>query len=119
MSDLLFKRESASEKAEKVEKKETKAQEREENGRLFIIREFPIDRFTVLRRRRALLPSTCDFCGFDICEHNKLGDFFQLEEGVRVRVLAAVQEHKRLVHTTANKQVISELEMPVSWLGRE
>jgi hypothetical protein len=85
--------------------------------RQFIVKEFQVDKFNVIRRRVELTPAVCDVCGFDVTERNNLGDYDSMPETVRAQVVEAIAEHKRLVHSPAEKLIINEDEVPTEWLG--
>lgn len=84
----------------------------------YVLKSVPIDKFSVKRIRVELTPSVCDLCGFDVIITNGLPSWDNLNSDQQLRVESAIKEHKQIYHSPAEGLVISESEMPKSWLGQ-
>lgn len=82
-----------------------------------IKKEIYIDKFTIKRDRVVVTPSVCDVCALDIAVFNGLGSWDKVPEDRRTSIIAALREHKKLVHPTREDLVINRSEMPNRWLG--
>jgi len=85
----------------------------------YVIREHVIDKKTVVRKRVLLTRDTCIHCGVSLCELNHLPPFDSLDSGTQSRLLAALNEHKRIAHPNTDKKVLTEEELPTQWLGEQ
>lgn len=82
-----------------------------------IKKEIYIDKFTIKRDRVVVTPSVCDVCALDIAVFNGLGSWDKVPEDRKTSIIAALREHKKLVHPTREDLVINRSEMPNKWLG--
>lgn len=93
-------------------------EKRPESGkRRFIIHEYRVDKFNVVRKRVELHPGICDLCGFDITTKNNLGSYYEMSEAMQDQVRRGIEEHKRVYHSAHQKLVVDEDEKPTEWLG--
>ena len=92
---------------------ELKAKEEEEDDNVrFVMREVVVDKFTTLRKRIKVGPATCDECGFDVIETNKLPEWDNLAEIDKSRVVQTLKLHKEKIHSSlATKRVLTGAEM--------
>jgi transcription initiation factor TFIID subunit TAF12 len=79
----------------------------EEPKKRWIVKETPIDKFTILRKRVLLTGCVCEDCGFNFCERNGFPEWETLDIGQRTVVEQALKEHKKL-HTVAENKIITE-----------
>jgi hypothetical protein len=95
----------------------------------YVVHSKQLDRFNTVRTRVKVTPAVCDICGIDFVALNRarLGaanggvepmDFDSLTPRQREDMAALVAEHKRLHHTSADKHIVTEAELPKEWLGR-
>lgn len=92
----------------------------------YVIRARQIDRFNTIRKRVRLTPAVCEVCGVDFVSINQRRlsrggepvQYEDLSERQQEDMRALVAEHKRLHHTSADRHIIRESELPKEWLGR-
>lgn len=94
---------------------------REEDGTSrYILREYRVDKFTMIRKREHLTPSMCTKlgCNFDVAKFNGWENGWEdVPESDRKIVREALEQHVLLVHSAANDQIVSEADLPTEWLG--
>jgi hypothetical protein len=83
----------------------------------FILKRQIIDKFTTKCTRVRLTPSTCDVCSLDIAEFNGLRNWNNVPEDKRTSIIAALKEHKKLVHPVREDLIVSQDELATQWLG--
>ena len=85
-------------------------------GKKFIIYSQFIDKFNSKAIRREVTPSVCTVCGFDVAEQ-KHGRWGLVPAAERPIVQAALEAHKKAVHSFNDMHIIDESELPKQWLG--
>lgn len=85
-------------------------------GKKFIIYNQFIDKFNSKAIRREVTPSVCTVCGFDVAKekHERWGLVPVAERPI---VIAALEAHKKAVHSLGDLHIIDESELPRQWLG--
>lgn len=94
---------------------------------LFVMHEYRIDKFNVLRERRLLTPVTCEHCGWDACLDNDLEPFWEIDEnGDYIQqytdeeaklMKGALAAHVKQFHDISQQKVIAADDIPTAWLG--
>lgn len=98
--------------------KSTAAKESLYDGKHFIINEKRVDKHTLIRTRIPLTPAVCDVCGLDLIVNTGLETTYdQMTSEEKRRVADAVVKHKELVHTPHSKLIVTEDEIPTSYLS--
>ena len=83
----------------------------------FIVNTKQIDKFNIRRTRVELTPAVCDVCGFDIGNHNKLGNWNEMEPATQEAVKRAVKKHQEEFHSKADALIVEEDQLPKTFLG--
>jgi hypothetical protein len=83
----------------------------------YILKRQIIDKFTTKCSRVKLTPSTCDVCSLDIAEFNGLRNWDNVPDDRRTAILAALKEHKKLVHPVREDLIVNQDELATTWLG--
>lgn len=83
-----------------------------------IIQEKKVDKFNKICKRIEFTPAVCEICGFDVCEANDLGDYWEMDKERQLKVKDAVQAHHREAHSQASRTLVYADELPTKWLGK-
>jgi hypothetical protein len=94
-----------------------KKDERPERKQL-IINQKKVDKFNIVCKRIEFTPGVCDICGFDVCDVNDLGDYWEMDTEMQAKVKEAVVRHKEEAHSQASQNIVYEDEQPEKWLGK-
>lgn len=88
------------------------------DGKHFIINEKKIDKFNTIRNRIVLTPAVCEICGLDLID-NIGGEvpYNDMTREEKDRVVQAVEKHKELMHTPHSQLIVTEDQIPTSYLG--
>ena len=84
-------------------------------GKLYVMRTIPIDRFTSRRELVEILPSTCDVCGYDVCRSNKLPSYDKMDELEQAKVKEVLKKHKEKHSTAEGPKIIKGEDVPTRW----
>lgn len=98
-----------------VEEPEPKPAKKDEPR--YVLHQRRVDSFSVKRERHLLTPAVCNHCGFDVCSANNLPPYDELSEPVKLKVAAALQQHKDQLHTRAEAKVVRASELAAHNLG--
>lgn len=83
-----------------------------------IINQKKVDKFNTICSRIEYTPAVCDICGFDVCERNDLGDYWEMEAEVQDKVKKALAQHIKEAHSQSSQNIIYADEAPTKWLGK-
>lgn len=90
------------------------------DGKHFIINERKVDKFTTLRKRILITPAVCEICGLDLIENSGSDKkYSEMTKEEQAQVAKAVEKHKELVHSPHSKLIVTEDEIPTSYLGKK
>jgi hypothetical protein len=100
---------------------QTKAAQAKEDlydGKHLIISERQVDKFTTTRSRIVLTEGVCDICGLDILDNSGSDrEWGELTKEEQANVMGAVAKHKEVVHTPHSKLIVTEDQVPTSYLS--
>lgn len=83
----------------------------EKGKKVFIIKELPLDRFTIIRTRVQYKPSMCELCALDLAELNNIKSWEDSDDEARKLLANLVAEHKAQVHTKYANKFLTEDEL--------
>jgi hypothetical protein len=83
----------------------------EAGKKVFITKELPLDRFTIIRKRVEYKPSMCELCALDLAELNNLKPWEDADEEGRKLLASLVEEHKLQIHTRYANKFLTEDEL--------
>jgi hypothetical protein len=82
-----------------------------------IINKKKVDKFNTVCKRIEYTPGVCQICGFDVCDANDLGDYWEMDAEMQAKVKAAVVAHHGEAHALQAQNIVFADEQPDKWLG--